>query len=260
MMTNETEWFKCVRPNLTSWHDLSFQYVIGKRARPLGKRQEGVLCAPGYLHASPTPAEATRYNATWPWKIIRVAGTPAVVDPDGKGGFRQLTPTGIVPVWRSFGPNGREVLRLVRRCEALRRNEVDFLASSAQLQPTAWPTPNELPPDEHAEWARSSWAAAWNAAVLAARGETGRLAIICSAWAAVRDAGRQRIAEDGSPVSVEWRLHRSQRTAAAWDAAGAAARAVAIRDLITPDGFTQTHFDVLTGVWVSVFGKTWEVH
>ena len=66
-----------------------------------------------------------------------------------------------------------------------------------------------------------------------------------AAWAAARDAARYAAwagARDAAPSS------------AARDAAWAAAGALVVRDLITP-----AQFDTLTGPWVSVMGRTWEV-
>ena len=42
--------------------------------------------------------------------------------------------------------------------------------------------------------------------------------------------------------------------AAAWDAARDAARALTIRDLISTNGYTQAHYDLLTGPWRQVMG------
>jgi len=73
----------------------------------------------------------------------------------------------------------------------------------------------------------TAWDAAWDAAWYAARG---------AAWDAARDAA--------------W--------GAAWDAAWYAARdaawALVIRDLIGQHGFTQDHYDTLTGPWRRVIG------
>jgi len=41
---------------------------------------------------------------------------------------------------------------------------------------------------------------------------------------------------------------------AAWFAAGAAAKALAVRNLIGQHGFTQAHYDLLTGPWRQVIG------
>ncbi len=61
-----------------------------------------------------------------------------------------------------------------------------------------------------------------------------------AAWAAARDAARD----------AAWAAARD----AAWDAAWAAARALVVRDLIGEHGFTQAHYDTLTGPWRTVIG------
>ena len=73
-----------------------------------------------------------------------------------------------------------------------------------------------------AAWAAArdaAWAAAWDAA---------RAAAWDAAWAAARDA--------------------------AWAAAWAAARGLVVRDLIGTHGFTQAHYDTLTGLWRKTIG------
>lgn len=71
------------------------------------------------------------------------------------------------------------------------------------------------------------WYATWHAAWYAAWG---------AAWGAARDSA--------------WD--------SAWDADWAAARyaawALVVRDLISPEGFTQHHYDLLTGPWARVIG------
>ena len=73
--------------------------------------------------------------------------------------------------------------------------------------------------------------AAWFAAMVAAR-DAAQAAAQAAARVAARDAARY----------------------AAWDAARDAARALAVRDLIGQHGFTQDHYDLLTGPWRSVIG------
>lgn len=55
-----------------------------------------------------------------------------------------------------------------------------------------------------------------------------------------------------------WDAARGAAWDAAWDAArgaaGAAARALSVRDLSGQHGFTQAHYDTLTGPWVQVIG------
>ena len=74
-------------------------------------------------------------------------------------------------------------------------------------------------------------AAARDAAGAAAR-DAARVAAWAAAWAAAWDAARD-VARD-----------------AAWDAAWA----LAVRDLIGQHGFTQKHYDTLTGQWRTVIG------
>ena len=87
-----------------------------------------------------------------------------------------------------------------------------------------------LTPDEAKEL-RAAWDAAWDAA-LAAAWDAARATDRMTAFEAARDA--------------------------AWDAARAAAwvaaRAAVIRDLIGSHGFTQAHYDTLTGPWRQVIG------
>lgn len=76
----------------------------------------------------------------------------------------------------------------------------------------------------------------WRAVVAMVRSITGatpdQVARLDAAWAATRDAA--------------W--------AAAWAAVGDAAWALVVRDLISENGFTQEHYDLLTGPWAAVFG------
>ena len=75
---------------------------------------------------------------------------------------------------------------------------------------------------------------------------------LAAAWAAARDAAW---AAAGAAV---WAAAGD----AVWDAAGAAARdaardaagALTIRDLISTNGYTQAHYDLLTGPWRQVMG------
>jgi len=79
-------------------------------------------------------------------------------------------------------------------------------------------------------------AAARDAAWAAARG-TAWDAAWDAAWAAARDAARDAARPATRP------------------AVRAAMCALVVRDLITDDGFTQAHYDLLTGPWSEVIGK-----
>lgn len=77
----------------------------------------------------------------------------------------------------------------------------------------------------------AAWAAAWDAAWGAARG-AARAAAWDAAGVAAGDAARD----------------------AAWGAAGGAAIALVVRDLIDSSGFSQAHYDTLTGPWRTAIG------
>ena len=166
-----TEWFKVVRPDMSSFADPTFVYEVGKRMRPNGVRVDGVLCRPGYLHASPTPPEAALLNARWPYRLLRVEGTPAVKE-GPKAGFKQLTVVEERPVSECFGPNGVEVLRVIRRAEQL-------TAAETRVGDAAWDAAWDAARD-------AAWDAAWCAAWCAARCAAWNAAW-CAAWNAARD-------------------------------------------------------------------------
>jgi hypothetical protein len=86
--------------------------------------------------------------------------------------------------------------------------------------------------------------AAWAAARDAAR-DAARAAARAAAWAAARDAARDAARAAAGAAARD----------AARAAAGAAARALSVRDLINTNGFTQTHYDLLTGPWATNIGK-----
>ena len=117
----------------------------------------------------------------------------------------------------TFGPQWAAIVALVRRSAVLTADEVQRLDAAGVA---AW----------DAAWAAAG-VAAWDAAWAAARD-----AAWDAAWAAARDAA--------------WVAAR----AAAWAAAVDAARALAVRDLIGEHGFTQAHYDTLTGPWRTVIG------
>ncbi|HMO11851.1 MAG TPA: hypothetical protein PKB06_10205 [Actinotalea sp.] len=113
-----------------------------------------------------------------------------------------------------FGPQWREFVALVRRAATLTHPEAERLAD-----------------------ARS-------AAARAAARDAARAAAWAAARAAAWDAAR----------AADQAAARDAARAAAWDAARDAAAALVVRDLIGRDGFTQEHYDLLTGPWRSVVG------
>lgn len=81
-----------------------------------------------------------------------------------------------------------------------------------------------------------------------------------AAWAAAREAAREaaEVAEIAAWYAARAAARAVARVAthgfAARVAAGDAARALVVRDLIGQHGFTQENYDLLTGPWASVIG------
>ena len=77
-----------------------------------------------------------------------------------------------------------------------------------------------------------------------------------AAWAAAGAAARD--AAWDAAWAAAWAAAGAAARVAAWDAAwaaaGAAAGALVVRDLIGQHGFTQEHYDLLTGPWRTVIG------
>ena len=125
----------------------------------------------------------------------------------------------------TFGPQWREIVAQVRVISGATPQQLSDLAA-------AWDAAGS-----------AAWALAWDAAGSAA-GSAARSA----AWSA---AG-----------SAAWSAAGSAAGSAAWSAAGSAARtatgsaawALATRDFIGTAGYTQEHYDLLTGPWRKVFG------
>ena len=141
--------------------------------------------------------------------------------------------TTVVDMVGAFGPNWMSVRGLVRRVAVLTAAEVDQLGA-------AWVTAGDAA--RVAAW-DAAWVAAWVAAGDAARDAAWDAAWVAAwvaagvaAWVAAEDAARD----------AAWD--------AAWVAAGVAAGALAVSDLISQHGFTQAHYDLLTGPLASVIG------
>jgi hypothetical protein len=117
----------------------------------------------------------------------------------------------------TFGPQWAQIVALVRRAAVLTEDEADRLAAARGASRAA------------------AWAASRAAAWAASRGASR-----AAAWAASRGASRAASRDAARAAAVD----------AAWDAAVA----LSARDLITPDDFTQQHYDVLTGPWREVIG------
>ncbi len=129
----------------------------------------------------------------------------------------------------TFGPHWEHIVAMVRRAAVLTADEI------RQLD-TAWAAASTAAGIAASTAARI---AAWDAAGIAAGGAACIAASTAARIAAWDAAG---IAAGGA-VRV-----------AAFDAAWDAARALAMRDLIGQYGFTQEHYELLTGPWRTVIG------
>jgi hypothetical protein len=115
----------------------------------------------------------------------------------------------------TFGPQWEAIVALVRRVAMLTADEAALLAAAWHgTQYDARAAALDATQDDARDAALAAWGAAWAAALDAAQDTT---------WAA-------------------------------WNAAGEAARALVARDLIGQNGFTQDHYDTLTGPWHSAIG------
>jgi len=128
----------------------------------------------------------------------------------------------------TFGPQWPEIVALVRRISTLTADEADQL--------------------DAARWAIASGASAKRVASNAARN---------AAWNATQDAASN--AASNAAWNAAWNAaNKAARDAAptgAGSVATTAAAALTVRDLISEHGFTQAHYDTLTGPWRKVIGR-----
>ena len=113
-----------------------------------------------------------------------------------------------------YGPQHEQIVALIERTRTLTREEAVALGVARDA---AWTD----------AWT-DAWAAAWDAAWDAAWTDAQE-----AAWDAAREA-------------ADWDADRR--------AVGDTACALVVRDLIGQYGFTQDHYDLLTGAWRTVIG------
>jgi hypothetical protein len=125
----------------------------------------------------------------------------------------------------TFGPQWPHIVALVRRAAAFTADEMKLLAAARAAARTAART------------------AAWGAAGVAARAAGRAAALDAALDASLAATGDAALAAALAATGD-----------AARDVARAAAWALAMRDLIGQHGFTQEHYDALTGPWATVIG------
>jgi hypothetical protein len=230
-----TVYYKATRLDGTDFRTGTLRYEVGQTVEhPTSKRfgDMGSNRPSTYLSVSVEPGEVLTGGA-WPCRVFRVEPVGRTVKrTDGVFGFkrgcRALRVVEELPARTALGPNGEAVAALIDRARRLTVAEIRALG------------------------------AAWRAAMGAAMGAAGD-----AAWDAARDAARDaawRAARDaagraawGAAGDAAWgaagRAAWGAARYAAWGAARDAARALVVRDLISPE-----QFDVLYGPWASVVG------
>jgi hypothetical protein len=138
-----------------------------------------------------------------------------------------------------FGPQWQQIVVLLDRLSVLTPTEFIQIAardvSKAAVRDAAWGAAWDAALDVSKAAVRdAAWGAAWDAAWDAA-------------WGAVSGAA------DGATWDVAWGAVRDSVSGAAW-AVVWGATALSVYDLIGQHGFTQEHYDLLTGPLESVIG------
>ncbi|MEX2430971.1 MAG: hypothetical protein WD645_03525, partial [Dehalococcoidia bacterium] len=119
--------YKITKPDGTPWAADNPVYQAGRRYRATGTGTPE-LCTDTVLHASRTPEQAA-WLGRWPYVLWEVQGKVAVED-DMKVGCRQINVVRLLPVHLCWGPNGREVERIIRRVGRITTEESARLAAA----------------------------------------------------------------------------------------------------------------------------------
>lgn len=211
-------YYKATRLDGTDFWTGTVKYAVGERTtHPTSKRRTKDDPST-YLSVSTVISDCTGFR--WPCRLFRVEGVGRAMtaaDLPNKRGFLAVDVVEeLFPAHMVFGPQGEHVVRLIDRAARLTSDEAKQLVAAR--------------------------AGAWVVARDTAKG---------TAKYADRDAARDTAtrAVAGAAWDATW---------GAWYAARLAAREVAmalvVRDLIGSSGFSQTHYDLLTGPWRKVIG------
>jgi hypothetical protein len=199
------------------------QFTVGESVPPLPEVIDPRCCSSDVYHASTHP-ESTLIGGAWPCRLFEVEGEP-VADEDHKRGFYTFKVVREIEAWRALGPNGRELVALIERCQRLTADEAGSLAAARATVPD------------------SAWDAAWNV-VWDTAWNTGRATVRDvaweAAWAVVRAAAVAAGNAAGAAVGDAIRN-------AAWNVVRSAIVALCLRDVIA-----EEHFNTLYGPWASV--------
>jgi hypothetical protein len=219
-------YYKAVRPNGTDFYTGTIKYEVGLRVSHPTSKKRTKDDPSTYLSVSTVPTDCTGFG--WPCRLFRVEGVGRAMkatDLPNKRAFLSVDVIEELPAHMVFGPQGQHVVALIERAGRLTRDEAKQLFVARD---TTWPL------------ARG---AARVAARVAARG-AARVAAGVAAWNAAWDAA----------WDAAWNAAGEIAWGAAWNAAGEIAWALVVRDLIGSSGFTQAHYDTLTGPWRTAIG------
>lgn len=181
-----------------------------------------------YLSVSVSAADCTGFR--WPCRLFRVEPD----DPRESGDYpskrtcKSLRVVEELPAWQAFGPNGEQVVGIIEKASRLTTDQARRLAA-------AWAVARAA-----AYAAYDDRVAQWNART--DREKQYPTLARDAAWAA--DA--RRPAAIAAALETPITRRRALQLGAA---AGGAAGACVVRDLITKE-----QFDILAGPWVSVMG------
>lgn len=223
-MTEPIRYYKATCPDGTDFRTGTVDYgaalITGDVVTHPSVKQ--VKDDPGtYLSVSVSPTDCT--GMKWPCRLFLVQPVGRALtagdDLPSKRRLSRLRVTEELPAHEAFGPQGEQVAALVERAGRLTFAEGQaFAARDAARDAAMYAARN----------------AARNAAIDAAR---------YAAWYAAIDAARDAAID----VTIDVTIDAARN--AAWYAAWDAARALVVKDLITPK-----QFDTLYGPWASVCG------
>lgn len=213
--------YKTTRMDGGSWYDPEFVYKEGQVRRP----KQGTLadsywtCTDGVLHACSIPAAAASplWGVCWPFLLWSFEGTP-VTGRGTKYGFRQVGPMVVEDVTQCFGPNGAQVVALLKTLAGASPEELGSLGLVRDWSNVAYST-------------------------VIARNVVSRGGRDASRWEA-RDAAQGAAR---GPI----------KNYAARNAAQHAAAALVVMDLVGQYDLEQHHIDELLAPVVETFGADW---
>jgi hypothetical protein len=209
------DYYKATRLDGTDFKTGTVLYEVGKRTTHPTSKKRTKDDPSTYLSVSTTATDCAGFK--WPCRLFSVKGVGRAMKATDKPNKRALLAVDVIeelPAHEVFGPQGEHVVALIERAAGLTSDEAEQLFAA---RAEVW----FVARDTAREAARD-----------AAR-DTARSAAVVAAWGAAWDA-------------AAWNAAR--------DTAGDTAMALVVRDLIGSSGFSQAHYDLLTGPWRKVIG------